>query len=176
MWEDFGFEAPDAVIAPVGAGSSLLGLAFGFRELRAAGQIVRLPRLFAAQPLNCSPIDASFAAGVDTPVPRDVRKTIAEGTAIRRPLRLREVVAALRESGGATVALTETEIVAALKRLARMGLFAEPTSATAAAALDKLAASGRIRPGETIAVLLTGSGLKTAQTVADAVAGLGADL
>jgi len=168
LWEDFGFRPPDNVIAPVGAGSSLLGLAFGFRELKAAGQIARLPRLFAAQPLNCSPIDASFTAGVDTPVPREALKTIAEGTAIKRPLRLREIIAALRESEGGTIALSEAEIIAALKRLARMGLFAEPTSAVAAAGLDKLAASGRIKPGESTVVLLTGSGLKAALTIAEA--------
>ena len=85
LWEDFGFAAPDNIIAPVGAGSSLLGCAFGFRELKAAGQNSKLPRLFAAQPLNCSPIDASYTAGVDTPVPREATRTIAEGAAIKRP-------------------------------------------------------------------------------------------
>jgi threonine synthase len=91
-----------------------------------ADQITKLPRLFAAQPLNCSPIDASFRAAVDTPVPRDAHQTIAEGTAIK--MRLREIVAALRESDGGTVALSEDELVTALGRLARQGLFAEPTS------------------------------------------------
>jgi threonine synthase len=169
LWEDFGFRAPDNVIMPVGAGSSLLGCAFGFRELLKAGQIAKLPRLFVAQPLNCSPIDASFKAGVDTPVPRDVQKTIAEGTAIRNPMRLREIIGAVRESGGGTVAVTEDELVAALRRLARQGLFAEPTSASGAAALDKLAAAGAIKANETTVVILTGSGLKAASTVADLV-------
>ena len=169
IWEDFGFTAPDNVIMPVGAGSSLLGCAFGFRELLKAGQIAMLPRLFAAQPLNCSPIDASFKAGVDTPVPREVQKTIAEGTAIRNPLRLREIIAALRESGGGTIALTEDEIVAALRRLARQGLFVEPTCASAAAALDKLSAAGVIKASETTVAVLTGTGLKAATTVADLV-------
>jgi threonine synthase len=169
LWEDLGFRAPDNVVIPVGAGSSLLGCAFGFRELMKAGQIAKLPRLFVTQPLNCSPIDASFKAGVDTPVPREVRKTIAEGTAIRHPMRLREIVDALRESGGGTVALTEDEIIAALRRLARQGLFAEPTSASAAAALDKLSDAGSIKSNETTIVLLTGSGLKAASTVADLV-------
>src|SRR5690348_18430533 len=77
LWEDFGFRAPDNVIMPAGAGSALLGCAFGFRELLKADQIAKLPRLFAAQPLNCSPIDAAFKAGLDTPVPREVHKTIA---------------------------------------------------------------------------------------------------
>jgi threonine synthase len=169
LWEDLGFRAPDSVIMPVGAGSSLLGCAFGFRELMKAGQIAKLPRLFAAQPLNCSPIDASFRAGVDTAVPREVRKTIAEGTAIKYPMRLREIIGALRESGGGTIALTEVELVAALRQLARQGLFAEPTSASGAAALDKLAAAGAIKPNEMTVVILTGTGLKAASTVADLV-------
>jgi len=169
LWEDFGFRAPDNVIMPVGAGSSLLGCAFGFRELLKAGQVAKLPRLFVAQPQNCSPIDASFKAGVDTPVAREVHKTIAEGTAIKSPMRLREIIAAVRESGGGTVAVTEDEIVAALRRLARQGLFAEPTSASGAAALDKLAAAGAIKSSETTVVILTGSGLKAASTVADLV-------
>src|ERR1700722_18527896 len=127
LWEDLGFRAPDNVIMPVGAGSSLLGCAFGFCELMKAGQIAKLPRLFVAQPLNCSPIDASFKAGVETPVERAGHTTIAEGTAIKHPLRLREIIGALRESGGGPIALAEEEIVVALRRLARHGLFTEPT-------------------------------------------------
>ena len=169
MWEDFGFRAPDNIIMPVGAGSSLLGCAIGFRELIASGQITRMPRLFAAQPLSCSPIDASFVAGVDTAVDREVRPTIAEGTSIARPLRLREIIAALRESGGATVAVEEQAITAALKTLARQGLFVEPTCASAAAALDQLIAAGTIKAGETTVVILTGTGLKAAVTVSDLV-------
>ena len=169
LWEDLGFQAPDNVVVPAGAGSSLLGCAFGFRELLRAGQIDRLPRLFACQPLNCSPIDASFRAGVDTPVPRDVQKTIAEGTAIKYPMRLREIIGAVRESGGGTVALTEEEIVSGLRKLARQGLFAEPTSASAAAALRKLSDAGSINARDTTVVLLTGTGLKAASTVADLV-------
>jgi threonine synthase len=167
IWEDFGCAAPDNVVVPVGAGSSLLGCWIGFRELLAAGQIVRMPRLFASQPLNCSPLDASFTAGVDTPVPRDVRKTIAEGTAIRHPLRLRQMVAAIRETGGSTVAVPEEGIVAALKRLAGTGLFPEPTSASAAAALDELACRGAIRPGERTVAVITGTGIKAASAMVE---------
>jgi threonine synthase len=167
LWEDFDFEAPDNVIIPVGAGSNLLGCHIGFSELLAAGQIAKLPRLFAAQPLNCSPLDASFQAGVDTPVPRAVDKTIAEGTAIAHPLRLREMIQALRETGGETVAVTEDEIVAALKRLARIGLFVEPTSAGAAAALTKLIERNVITASERTVVVISGTGIKTASAIAE---------
>lgn len=167
MWEDFGFEAPENVVIPAGAGSNVLGCAIGFAELLAAGQIQRLPRLFVAQPLNCSPVDASFHAGVDTPVPREVLPTVAEGTAIKRPVRLREVLQAIRASGGQTVAVPEADIVAAVRRLAAMGLYAEPTSATAAAALDMLRARGAIRETERTVVLLTGTGIKATQFMTD---------
>ena len=165
LWEDFGFQAPDAVVTPVGAGSILLGLHLGFGELLRAGRIARLPRLYAAQPENCAPVAASFAAGA--PVAIEARPTIAEGTAIRTPLRLPEMLTALRESGGEAVAIPEGEIVAALRRLVGQGLFVEPTCATAAAAFERLANAGKIGSTECVVVVLTGSGLKTAATVAD---------
>ena len=82
--------------------------------------------------------------------------------------RLKEVLAAIRRSGGGTVTVSEAEIATATLELPRStGLYAEPTSAGAAAALAKLAASGAIQPGETTVVLLTGSGLKATQRIAE---------
>ena len=169
LWEDLAFRAPDNVIVPVGAGSSLLGCWLGFRELLNAGQIDRMPRLFAAQPQNCSPVDASFTAGTDQPVARPVSPTLAEGTTIERPLRLAQMIYALRDSHGGTVAVTEEDLIAALRKLTAQGLFVEPTSATAAAAYSMLLASGTISPADQTVVLLTGSGLKAATAVADLV-------
>lgn len=171
LWEDLGFEAPDNVIIPAGAGSNVLGCHIGFQELLAAGQIRRLPRIFVAQPLNCSPIDASFTAGADTLVERAVAPTIAEGTAIKRPVRLREILQALRETRGGTVALTEEQIAAAVRRLAATGLYAEPTSSSAAAAIELLEQRGEIRAGEKTVVLLTGTGLKSTQFMTELFAG-----
>jgi threonine synthase len=165
LWEDLGFRAPDAVVTVAGAGSVVLGCDVGFGELLAAGAIKRRPRLLVAQPYNCSPIDAAFNG---RPVPA-FASTIAEGTAIRNPVRLPEVVAAIRRSGGGTVAIPEQDIAAAARRLASIGLYAEPTSATAAAAIDIFRADGAIRPGETTVVVLTGSGLKAADTMCELI-------
>jgi threonine synthase len=162
LWEDLGFRAPDNIIIPTGAGSNVLGCDMAFRELQAAGEIDRLPRLFVAQPANCAPIDAAFRAGADTHVETEFAPTIAEGTAIKRPLRLKGLLAALRRSGGGTVAISEEGIRAAALDLAKGGLFAEPTSATAAAAFDELTTTGRIAPDEVTVVVLTGGGLKAA--------------
>lgn len=165
LWEDLGFRAPDNVIIPTGAGSNVLGCDIGFGELKRHGEIARLPRLFAVQPENCAPIHASFVAGADDFIAVEAQPTVAEGTSIAKPVRPREVLAAIRHSGGATVAVGEDEIVAAMTDLARAGLYAEPTSATAAAALSRLWRDGTIAPNETTVVVLTGTGLKATQRI-----------
>lgn len=165
LWEDLGFRAPDNVLIPTGAGSNILGCDIGFNELRRSGEIERLPRLFAVQPANCAPLCASFASGADDSTPVQTRPTIAEGTAIVKPVRARDVLAAIRRSGGAAVQVSEEEIVEAVYDLARSGLYVEPTSASAAAALDGLIRGSVIRPGETTVVVLTGSGLKATELI-----------
>ncbi|MFC0627592.1 pyridoxal-phosphate dependent enzyme [Kribbella deserti] len=162
LWEDLGFRAPDAVVTVAGAGSIVLGCDLGFSELLAAGHIPRLPRLLVAQPEACAPIVGAFH---DQPV--EFTPTIAEGTAIQRPIRLPEVVAAIRRSGGDLAAIPEAGIAGAVRRLASVGLYAEPTSATAAAAIEVFRARGQIRPGETTVVILTGSGLKATTRMAE---------
>lgn len=167
IWEDLGFRAPDNIVIPAGAGSNVLGCDIGFSELLASGQIKNLPRIFIAQPLNCSPVDASFKANVDIMVDREVKPTVAEGTAIKRPIRLKEMLSAVRKSGGRTVAMTETQILDAVRTLAMKGLYVEPTCATAAAALSVLEQEGAIKSEETTVVLMTGTGLKSTQLMMD---------
>jgi threonine synthase len=163
LWEDLRFQAPDNIVIPTGAGSNVLGLDIGFGEMLRHGEVPRLPRLFAVQPANCGPIHAGFAGGADDYLPIEPKSTIAEGTAIAQPVRGREVLAAIRRSGGAAVAVAEDEIVAASRSLAKTGLYAEPTSALAAAGLSGLLRQGTIGPEETTVVLLTGGGLKATQ-------------
>jgi len=167
IWEQLGFRAPDNVVAPAGGGGNVLGAAIGFRELLAAGQIERMPRLFAVQAANCAPLVAAFEAGADDAVPTKIEATIADGIALARPTRIREMLAALRQSGGAAVAVSEDEILAALKALLRLGLFVEPTSAAGAAGVGKLIAQGTIKKGETTALILTGSGLKAGARIGE---------
>ena len=160
LWEDLGFKAPDNVIVATGAGSNVLGADIGFGELLARGLIDRLPRLYAVQPAACAPVAAAFAAGAADVARVEPRDTVAEGTRIPLPVRGPELLAALYRSGGAALAVEEPEIVDAYRRLARAGLYAEPTSAVAVAGLERLLAAGTIRPGECTVVVLTGTGLK----------------
>jgi threonine synthase len=167
IWEQLGFRAPDAVVAPAGGGGNLLGAAIGFRELLAAGQIERMPRLYGVQARNCSPLVAAFEAGADDYVPTETRATIADGIALARPTKLKEMLAAVRHSGGACVAVSEDDILAALRGLLRLGLFVEPTSAAGAAGVSRLIAAGTIKKDETTALILTGSGLKATARIAE---------
>lgn len=165
MWEMLGFRAPDNVVLVAGAGSIVLGCDLAFGELLAAGQIEHRPRLLVGQPEHWATI-ADMVNGVEVQGRGDRPPTIAEGASIARPVRLPEVVAAVRRSGGAAVAVPEDAIGAAVRGLARRGLYAEPTSAVAAAALDHFIGDGTIGRDETTVLVLTGSGLKSAGAMA----------
>ncbi|MDH5534603.1 MAG: threonine synthase [Betaproteobacteria bacterium] len=167
LWEQLGFRAPDNVVVPVGYGANVLGCARGFEELVRNGEIARGPRIFGVQAANCAPIHAAFEAARDDTVAVAVQPTIAEGIASSKPTRAREVLGAVRASAGAMVAVSEDEIVGALRTLALKGLYVEPTSAAAGAGLTKLIASGSIRAGETTVLVLTGSGLKASQKIGE---------
>ena len=163
LWEDLGFRAPDNVIVPCGAGSNVLGCGIGFSELLRAGQIDKLPRIFAAQPANCAPIARAFLDEEAVAA----QPTIAEGTAIAKPIRLPECLGVLNETQGGAVMLTEAEISAMTLHLAKGGVYVEPTCAQAAAAFQRLLAAGTISARETTVVVLTGSGLKATQRYAE---------
>jgi threonine synthase len=167
LWEDLGFRAPDNVIVPCGAGSNVLGCEIGFGELLRAGEIDTMPRIFAAQPAHCGPIAAAFIAGSDVPVVSEIKPTMAEGTAIAQPIRLREVLGTLRETRGGALMLSEAEIGGATLDLARMGIYVEPTSAQVAAAFGKLLATGTVTADQTTVLVLTGSGLKATPRIAE---------
>jgi threonine synthase len=166
IWEDLGFQAPDVVLVPAGGGSLVLGCRLGFAELKRSGAIDRMPRLLAVQPENVGPLAAAFAADADEVEPREWLPTIAEGTAIARPVRDREVLAAVRASGGAIVSVSEQTIADAVLDLASIGLFVEPSSAQVAAALPLLIERGHIRPGDRVVAVLTASGLKSPDAMA----------
>lgn len=171
IWEDLGFAVPDNIVIPGSAGSNLLGCHLAFTELLANGEIDRLPRLFMTQPVNCAPIHHSFQAGADSledvGFEIDFAPTIADGTAIRRPVRAIEMLAALRACDGGTAAVTEDEIAATSFELASQGLYVEPTCAHAAAGMAQLIERGVIGAEDETVVVLTGTGLKSTGFYAD---------
>jgi len=167
LWEQLGFRVPDNILVPTGYGSNILGLERGFDELEKSGEITARPRLFAVQAENCGAFAAAWSAGERRFVPFVAQATVADGIATPKPIRVAEVLSALRHSRGGVVAVAEEEIAPALAGLGRCGLFVEPTAATAGAALTRLLRDGTITPAQSTVVVLTGSGLKAADRIAE---------
>jgi threonine synthase len=134
-----------------------MGLYEGFAELLAAGLIERWPRIFGVQAQACAPLARAWERGASDVEPVEEHDTVAGGVRIAAPPWGRAILAGVRESDGAILALPDEEILAAQERLAHRGIYVEPTSALVVAALDRL----RDRLGETPVAVLTGSGLKT---------------
>ncbi len=167
LWEQLGEKLPEWLIYPVGQGTFLYGSYLGLCELKEAGLIRRLPRLVAVQAERCAPLWAAFAEHSPTQIVEQERQstgpTIAEGIAMRSPVRLEQVVRALRRTGGQVVTVSEEEIYRAQQELAHQGLYVEPTSAAALAGWQRLRES--LPADEPVLLPLTGSGLKSAKQI-----------
>jgi threonine synthase len=159
VWEQFGFRAPDALLLPAGNGTLLIGSYIGFRELKENGLVDRIPRHIAVQAENCAPLLAMFRDNLESVPAIEARETIAEGVAIAAPVRGKEIVDIVRETGGEVLAVSDAEVESALVLLGRKGLYVEPTSALPVAAFLKFPG---VRSG-TVVAPLTGHGLKATE-------------
>lgn len=166
--EQLDWELPDHVVVPVASGALLTKIAKGFRELTDVGLVEsgKTVAISGAQAQGCSPVATAFADGAEDVRPQKPA-TIAKSLAIGDPAdgfyALREV----RSSGGAVTAVTDEEIVDAIRLLARTeGIFTEPAGGVTIASLAKLASEGRISEKERVVAYVTGHGLKTPEVVA----------
>jgi threonine synthase len=160
IWEQMGWKAPDALVLPVGHGTLFLGAYIGFKELNEAKKVERIPRLVGIQSAACAPLYQAFKKGWRENFPIEEKETMAEGVAIAHPVRGRQILEAIRETGGKVLAVTEKEIGVALKEMSRKGHFIEPTSAATIAGLKKYLENSK---KEVIISSLTGTGLKSTE-------------
>jgi len=135
IWEQCARSLPDTVVVPVGNGTMVLGCYLAFRELIAAGLAERMPRIIAVQASACSPLEHAMALGLVEPQDVQADTTVAEGIAIAAPPRAKQILLAIRDTGGTVVSVTDAQITAARRELASEGLFVEPTSAVCFAAV-----------------------------------------
>lgn len=164
VFEQLGGRVPEAVVAPLGGGTLLLGAHLGFTRLRAAGLIDRIPRLIGVQSDACAPLARAFRAGAADADAVTPGPTIAEGIRIDRPPRSRQILAAIRETGGDIVEVTDDEIRVSVRVLLAQGIYVEPTSAAAHAGLARSTVGGG--PG-TVVVAMTGHGLKASGPIGE---------
>ncbi|MFF5708415.1 threonine synthase [Streptomyces sp. NPDC012756] len=157
LWEELGGRLPDTIVVPVGNGTLLLGAALAVEELYGHGLVEHRPALVAVQAEAVSPLAEAFHAGAeDLTEPAVARPTLAEGIAIPAPPRARQILRAVRATGGTFLTVTEEQIRTAQRDLAGRGLFVEATGVACWAAVSATPP----RPGLTV-VPLCGAGAKT---------------
>ena len=155
--------APDILAIPVGNTGNITAYWAGFRDYAAAGRIDGLPRMWGFQAAGAAPLVTGRR--VDHP------ETVATAIRIGDPASGAQALAARDESGGVIEAVTDDEILAAYRDLARLeGIFCEPSSAAGVAGLRSAVSARRLDPDSVIVCVLTGHGLKD-PTTAEAQAG-----
>lgn len=155
LYEQMQGNLPDQIILPVGHGTLLIGIWHGFSQLMELGLITHIPELIAVQAAACAPLYAAWS-GSETP---SSLPTLAEGIAIARPPRLKQMLRAVRESNGRVEIVSESNIADSQSEAWRHGLFIEPTSAVVLAAAVNLSLQGFL--AERTVCLLSGHGLKS---------------
>jgi threonine synthase len=145
--------APDFHFLPVGNAGNITAYWKGYREYREAKKTDRLPRMFGFQAAGAAPM--VLGRPVEHP------QTVASAIRIGNPASWAPAAQALKESNGFIDSVTDQEILAAYKLIARTeGVFVEPASAACLAGLIHCAKAGKIPEGSVIAATMTGHGLK----------------
>lgn len=158
-------EAPDRVIVPVGNAGNISAIWKGFTEFHRLGFIGKLPKMTGIQAAGSAPIAQMIKTGSKQMVPVAKPETLATAIRIGAPVSWKKAANAIRNSGGTAETVTDEEILAAQKLLARVeGIFVEPASASSIAGLIKLVENGVIDKDERVVCVTTGHGLKDPDT------------
>ena len=157
--EQLNWEPTDWVVCSVGDGCTIGGVYNGFRDLYELGMIGRIPKILGVQSSGCCPFVTAARTGA--PLKPAEENTLADSIAVGVPRNPEKALRAVRESGGAWVAVSDEEILAAMRALGKAeGVFGEPAGVAGTAGLVKAVAEGVIAPNESVTVISTGSGLK----------------
>ncbi|MBM3744697.1 MAG: threonine synthase [Acidobacteria bacterium] len=168
LCEQLGWRLPDWVAVSVGDGCTIAGAWKGIRELQAIGLIDRTPRMLGVQAEGAAPVTAAFRNRAElAPVDPD---TIADSIAVGVPRNWRKAVAAVTESGGEMINVSDREILDAMGYTGRLaGVFAEPAAAAALAGVRRAVAEGVVDAGASVLAVITGNGLKDVRSALAAV-------
>ncbi len=152
-------QLPDWVAVSVGDGCTIGGIGKGLVEMKRLGLISRMPRLLGVQAEGAQPIVTAFRTG-STLVPVNVT-TLADSIAVGTPRNWRRAIQQIRASHGEMVAVSDEEILTAMRLTARSGgVFGEPAGVAALAGVMRAVSEGLIRSNETVLIVITGNGLK----------------
>jgi len=160
--EQLCWQAPDRVFVSVGDGCIIGGLHKGFKDLLSLGWIDRMPRLMGVQAEGSAYLYDAWQNDEDVTQKAAIAPdTLADSISAGLPRDRIKAMAAVKETEGAFVRVSDIEILTAITDLARSsGVFAEPAGAAAFSGLRKAFEKGQLQTGETTVVISTGSGLK----------------
>lgn len=158
--EQLNFNAPDYVAVSVGDGCTIAGVYKGLYDMFMVGLINKIPRIISVQASGCCPINVA-AKNKTLQWTKQEENTYADSIAVGVPRNPIKAINAILDSNGITVNVTDDEIRAAQRLLAKeCGVFGEPAGVTATAGLKKLCESGMIESDATVVSIVTGNGLK----------------
>jgi threonine synthase len=156
------WKLPDVVLYPTGGGVGLIGMWKAFDELEALGWIGKeRPRLVVVQSTGCAPVVKAFEQSAEASEVWQNASTIASGLRVPAVRGDRLILRALKETQGIALAVNDIEILEAVGLMGRLGgIFAAPEGAACYVAVEKLVASGWIKPHEKVVIFNTGTGMK----------------
>lgn len=156
--EQLGWKAPDAIVLPAGNGTLVIGCFIGFNQLAKAGIITKIPKIIAIQTKACDPLSTMFHENLHELPSIHTTNTYAEGIAIAKPIRAKQIVASVKETKGTFISVAEEEIKTAWTEMAAEGNYIEPTGAATIAGLKQYIKNN---DDELVVSLFSGHGLKS---------------
>lgn len=160
IYEQLEGEMPKTIVVPVGNGTLLLGCYYGFSELYNLGLIKEIPKFIAVQAEGCSPIYKAFIEGKDFVEEVINTGTLAEGIAIAKPMRGKQILEVIKATNGVIITAPENKINEARKYLAQKGFYVEPTTAATFAGFLVYYNENKHNLTGKIIIPLCGAGLK----------------
>jgi len=166
--EQLGWRLPDVILYPTGGGTGLVGMWKAFDEMEAMGWIgPNRPRMVTVQAAGCAPIVRAFESGATHAAEFSNAATVASGLRVPKAIGDFLILDALRTSGGAAVAVTDDELMAAVGEIGRLeGLFVAPEGAACLPALRILLDRGEVQRDEEVVLFNTGAGIKYVDAMA----------
>lgn len=160
--EQLDWELPQGIIYPTGGGVGMIGMWKAFEEMQELGWIgSERPQMVAVQSTGCAPIPKAWDEGQSVSQMWSKANTIAAGLRVPKAYGDYLILDILRKSGGVALAVSDDEIMLALKEWAKTeGIFAAPEGAASLAAYRQLRASGFFAADDKVVLFNTGSGLK----------------
>jgi threonine synthase len=133
-----------------------------FAELEALGWIGSArPRMVSVQAAGCAPIVRAWERGLTAAEPWLEAETSAYGLRVPQAIGDFLILQAIRDSGGAAVAVDDDAMALGVSELGRTtGVFSSPEGGAVVAAVPRLVETGIIGEGDRVILFITGSGLK----------------